>query len=266
MRKPGIKARIRESNMTKERSPFTPGRPVPVEFFVGRLLEIDRMVRSVRQVAQGKQENLFLAGERGIGKSSLAAFVRYLAEKDHAFLAVHVYLGGSSTLPEVVQRTFERLLQESASKPFFSKIKSLFADHVKEVGLFGVTLQFSLGQGEGRNLVTNFLPALDRLFDRISDEKKGIMLVLDDINGVTANPQFAHFLKSIVDEIATRHRPLPLLLLLTGLPERRVLDNFLVRMRKLGVLRPGERRGEYVFVNNLFRLYMTLQAAGGAIG
>ncbi|MFH1574426.1 MAG: hypothetical protein ABIG68_10605 [Acidobacteriota bacterium] len=50
--------------MTKERSPFTPGRPVPVEFFVGRLPEIDRMVRSVRQVAQGKQENLFLGGER----------------------------------------------------------------------------------------------------------------------------------------------------------------------------------------------------------
>lgn len=40
--------------MIKERSPFTPGRPVPIEFFVGRLNEIGRIMRSVKQVSLGK--------------------------------------------------------------------------------------------------------------------------------------------------------------------------------------------------------------------
>jgi AAA+ ATPase superfamily predicted ATPase len=207
--------------MPKDRSPFTPGRPVPVEFFIGRLQEIERVLRSVRQVAAGKQENIFLTGERGMGKSSLAAFVRYLAEKEHGFLGVHVYMGAVNTVEEFVRKTFERLLQESIDKPIFEKIKTFFGNHIKQVGLFGVSVKLEMDPNDLRNAVSNFLPALDRLYDRIRDEKKGVLLVLDDINGITASPEFAHFLKSMVDEIATRQKHLPLLLLLAGVPERR---------------------------------------------
>jgi hypothetical protein len=42
--------------------------------------------------------------------------------------------------------------------------------------------------------------------------------------------------------------------------EKRVLDNFLGRMKDLAVVRSGEHAGEYVFVNNLFRLYMALES------
>ena len=207
--------------MVKERSPFTPGRPVPVEFFVGRSPEIERMLRSVVQVSSGKQENIFLTGERGIGKSSLAAFVRYLAEKDHGFLGVHAYMGGVNTVEELVRKTFERLLQESIDKPFFEKIRSFFGNHIKQVGLFGVSVQFEMDSRELNNAVNNFVPALDRLAEKVRDDKRGLLLILDDINGVTDKPGFAHFLKSTVDEIATRQKSLPLLILLAGVPERR---------------------------------------------
>jgi hypothetical protein len=42
--------------------------------------------------------------------------------------------------------------------------------------------------------------------------------------------------------------------------EKRVLDNFLGRMKDLGVVRSGEHAGEYIFANNLFRLYMALES------
>jgi DNA replication protein DnaC len=65
--------------VTKEwESPFTPGSPVPVELFVGRSEQITEILRYVKQASSGKQENVFLTGDRGIGKSSLAAFLRYL--------------------------------------------------------------------------------------------------------------------------------------------------------------------------------------------
>lgn len=218
--------------MPKDRSPFTPGRPVPVEFFIGRLQEIERVLRSVRQVAAGKQENIFLTGERGIGKSSLAAFVRYLAEKEHGFLGVHVYMGAVNTVEEFVRKTFERLLQESIDKPIFEKIKTFFGNHIKQVGLFGLSVKFEMDPSDLRNAVSNFLPALDRLYDKIQDEKKGVLLVLDDINGITASTEFSHFLKSMVDEIATRQKRLPLLLLLAGVPERR--DEMIKNQESIG--------------------------------
>jgi hypothetical protein len=43
--------------------------------------------------------------------------------------------------------------------------------------------------------------------------------------------------------------------------ERQKLDNFLQRMKKLGVLTPGEERGEYVFCDRLTRLYLLMESA-----
>jgi hypothetical protein len=50
---------------------------------------------------------------------------------------------------------------------------------------------------------------------------KGVFLVLDEINGVTRNPDFAHFIKGLVDTNAMSPEPLPLLLMLCGVEERR---------------------------------------------
>ena len=44
------------------------------------------------------------------------------------------------------------------------------------------------------------------------------MLVLDDINGLARSDEFANWLKSFVDTVATAKKPLPLFLLLVGLP------------------------------------------------
>jgi hypothetical protein len=44
---------------------------------------------------------------------------------------------------------------------------------------------------------------------------------LDEINGISSNPDFAHFIKALVDDNALSPSPLPLLLMLCGTPERR---------------------------------------------
>ena len=51
---------------------------------------------------------------------------------------------------------------------------------------------------------------------------KGLFLILDEINGITKNPQFAHFIKGIVDTNAVSVPPVPLLLMLCGVEDRRV--------------------------------------------
>lgn len=67
----------------------------------------------------------------------------------------------------------------------------------------------------------DFAPALRNLVRELGEQHHGILLVLDDINGLAESADFANWLKSLVDEIATARDPLPLCVLLVGLPERR---------------------------------------------
>lgn len=207
--------------MPKDYSPFTPGIPVPVEFFVGRLAEVKQLKEKVASTAVGRLQVAFLSGERGIGKSSLASFVRFLAERDNQVLGMHTFLGGVTSLEEMIRRVFDRLLKESLGTSWYHKVREFFGNRIREIGLFGVSVEFEAAAQDLRRMVHDFAPALRKLMDRLKEEKKGIFLILDDINGLAGSQEFANWLKSLVDEIATGREPLPLCLLAVGLEERR---------------------------------------------
>ncbi len=107
--------------MSPESSPFTPGQRVPIEFFVGRVREIERLRSLVRAAARGKFKIGFVTGERGIGKTSLVSFVRHLSEKDDRVAGAHVFLGGAKDVPDMIRRTLDRLLKENVEKPWYGK-------------------------------------------------------------------------------------------------------------------------------------------------
>lgn len=202
-------------------SPFTPGRPVPLEFFVGRSGEIDRLVRKVRDSATARRvEVAFVTGERGIGKSSLASFVRHLGEKEHAALGVHALLGGVSTIEGAVKRIFDQLLKDHSEGKLFESFKGLFDKHIRKVGLFGISLEFDAPDRELRGLADNFSTALRNLLSKVP-ERKGLILILDDVNGLAGSEVFANWFKSLVDEISTARKPIPLCVFFVGLDERR---------------------------------------------
>jgi len=125
-------------------SPFRPGLPVSVEYFVGRTEQVEVLRRKVGQAQSGRLEVGFVTGERGIGKSSLGALIRVLAENE-GMAGVHVLCGNVQTSDEVARRVLEGLLKGSSGKGWEKKISALFGDQIKQVGLFGVTLEFAPG-------------------------------------------------------------------------------------------------------------------------
>ncbi len=207
--------------MPKDYSPFSPGQPVPAEFFVGRIPEIERLQGSAKAAASGRLQVAFLDGERGIGKSSLASIVRSVAERDMGVLGIHSFLGGVSSLEEMARRVFDRLLKESVGQVWHEQVKTFFGDHIERVGLFGLSLEFSAPRQDLTRVVHDFAPALRNLLAALRNQRDGLLLVLDDINGLAGSVAFANWLKSLVDEIATARKPLPLFILLVGPPERR---------------------------------------------
>jgi len=208
------------NNIEKE-SPFAPGKPVPIEYFVGRINEINRLQRAIHQTSGGRNENISITGERGIGKSSLASFARFLAIKNYDFLGVHCSLGGIRDLEGMIRIVFQRLFQEASEKSIRVRLKELLGKFIKGVDLFGISVEFTSDHAQLRTLVENFLPFLREIYYNIREQKRGILIILDDLNGITAQSDFAHFLKSFVDEIAVSQEPIPILLILVGIEDRR---------------------------------------------
>ncbi|RJQ56442.1 MAG: ATP-binding protein [Nitrospiraceae bacterium] len=209
--------------ITKGISPFYPGQPVPVELFVGRQKEIEKISRAVKQVEHGKPQALFLTGEYGIGKSSLAGFMRSYAEKENHLFGIHVFLGGATTIEDVAIKTVEAVLKTPAYEPtLMGKVRNALSKYIGKQELFGVQINFEALKADSPNISHGYLPFLRELLERLKDEGiKGIMLVLDEINGISSNPTFAHFIKGLVDENALSPHPLPLMLMLCGVEERR---------------------------------------------
>lgn len=207
----------------KGRSPFYPGQPVPTEFFIGRRNEIQRIARAMGQVELGKPQAIFLTGEYGIGKSSLAGFMRHFGEKNNHILGLHVLIGGKETLEDVAIKTVEAAINSEAYEPTTTeKIRNFLSKYIGRQELYGFRINLDVLKADGPNLSAGYLPFLRQLLERVKENGiKGIMLILDEINGIAGNAKFAHFIKTLVDENALSRNPLPLMLMLCGVEERR---------------------------------------------
>jgi len=207
--------------MQKDTSPFTPGSPVGFDLFAGRAQQIEEVERYVRQAGSGRQENVFLTGDRGIGKSSFATVVRGPLSERYDMQGVHVHLGGATTVEEAIRRILESLFNAGQSRPWFDEIVEGTRAYIRQVGLFGVTIAFHPPADDLTRLTNRFADVLGEVLAHISEDRRGVAIVLDDINGLADTDHFARWYKSTVDYIATHFPSFPALLMVSGIPERR---------------------------------------------
>ena len=209
--------------MGKGQSPFYPGHPVPVELFVGRQPEIDRIItRGVGQVERGKPISIFVQGEYGIGKSSIARYVQFIAAEKHGLLPIYASLSPSQTLPDLAVSVVEGTMHSGQIHPSRGeRIKTWLAKYIGKQELFGFRVNLEALRSDASKIasVHGLLDFLGEAFAKA--EANGVFLVLDEINGLADQPWFARFIKSLVDTNALAVKPLPLLLMICGTGERR---------------------------------------------
>jgi hypothetical protein len=205
-------------------SPFTPGLPAPAEVFVGREHELNRLLNKIESAKSGKFQVAFIEGDRGIGKSSLASFVRLYAERRLDMAGAHVLLGGSHGLHDMVRRVFSAILKDSQEKNWFDRIKAIVGKNVRQVGLFGIDVTFDATADDLDALIRDFASALRNIARKLQEgpsPKHGLVLILDDINGLASSGEFADWFKSFVDTVGVSQQPLNVLVIVVGLEERR---------------------------------------------
>jgi hypothetical protein len=213
------------TEISKGRSPFSPGQPVPVELFAGRQEQIERiMTRGAGQVALGKPHAIFVQGEYGIGKSSIASYVQWRAEREYGLHGIYASLAGCKTLEDVAEAVLKATFRSGAFDPTRAEKMRNWLAKLGNQGMFGLSVNLAELQASAPTLTSHMgmLEFLNEVNSRLKDTGvKGIFLVLDEINGIASDPQFANFLKGLIDTNAISPDPLPLLLMLCGVEEKR---------------------------------------------
>ena len=208
--------------MVQERiSPFTPGSPARADLFAGREGQIWEVSNYLTQAAHGRMENVFLIGDRGIGKSSFASFILEKARASNDFVGAHVHLGGANTLEEMARRVIEELVNEIRRYSWHDELMRFVREHVRSVGVFGARLEFNPPRENLAHIVSSFPNVLGDFLARIREHNKGAIIILDDINGLAETPMFANWYKSMADYVATHFESYPALIMVSGLRENR---------------------------------------------
>jgi len=215
------------SEITKSKSPFYPNQPVPAEFFVGRERQIDRILkRGAGQTSSGKPTFFFVQGDYGLGKSSFANYTRAAAAIEYGMHGIYASMGGAKSLIDVASAVLEASIAANSFEQTKTElVRGWLSKYIAEVSLFGVAkVNLKALSEDAPKLATanGMLSFFAEMFDRLkSTNTSGIFLVLDEINGITNDPQFSHFIKALADTNATRSPEVPLLLMLCGVEDRR---------------------------------------------
>jgi len=213
----------------KENSPFTPGQPAPPEIFTGRVEEIRRLKQSIMQTSAGKAQAVFVCGERGLGKSSLARFCEFLVVQDNPLVPTDVKFavayntcGACNNITDVCKVLLQNLTAGITEDSLLQKAKTLLSRYIEDISVplpgFRLSVKLKRGAEELQDLRLNMAQVVRDLWKILSEKKRAMMVILDEVNGVAATESFANFVKTFWEDLCAAK--IPILIMLVGLEQR----------------------------------------------
>jgi len=217
----------RYMNLVDKESSFHLTRLVNQNKFKGRIENIKEVTRYFKQVTNGNPQHLFITGKRGIGKSSFARYIVEIAKTNYNMISIHLYLDDVSDVGDLVKNIILKILLETENN-LNDKITCLFGDRIKNVDHNSLKLEFNPTKEEITYLTRNFSDVLISILDKSGygeeNGKKGLFIVIDDINVLTENPDFANWYKRFADTLSTEYSgKAPIFMVLLGVPESKEL-------------------------------------------
>jgi hypothetical protein len=166
-------------------NPFIISGPVPPEHFIGREVEVKAILDRLASPAPG---SMAISGERLIGKTSLLHYICDPQVTEKWDLppekCTFVFIDSHTVVPFTPDNFWRYILQSLATHQVYdpTRIDSLLKDKRKKVGSF----------------------ELGALFDRIAQEGKRVVLLLDEFEHVVEhvhpeNPELLYLLRALIN-------------------------------------------------------------------
>ncbi|WP_407381787.1 AAA family ATPase [Methanobrevibacter sp.] len=202
-------------------SPFQPGIPVSPDKFRGRQETIKKILRYVNPAINGKTQHFFLTGKRRMGKTSVADFVKDFVGYKKNMIGVYVSNKGNNSIEILTTWIIEALINELPQKSGVERLKDWFGDHIESIEIKGTKIKFKVDDELTRSFKDYFQDYINEIYDEIKEETEGILIIIDDINGLSDSREFADWYKKLADTLAVNNNySLPVYFLLAGYPEK----------------------------------------------
>ena len=196
-------------------NPFKPNSPSRPGMFVGRINEIEKLEASLIQTRANQSVSFLLAGERGIGKTSLLNLIKYFAEGDIEvrnqklnFLVVETDITKDTSRLGLIKKIElalnRKLSQTEKARKAFSEIWNF----VKMFEVAGVKYNTNDAQ-EYELLFEEFSYSIADTLNRITNPKEtsfdakydGILILIDEADSANDNLDLGAFVKLITERL-----------------------------------------------------------------
>lgn len=203
-------------------SPFQPGIPVSPDRFSGRQDTIKKILRHVNPAIKGETQHFFLTGKRRMGKTSVTDFVKDFVDYKKGMIGVYVSNKGNDSIETLTTWIIEALINELPQESRFERIKGWFGDHIESIEIKGTKIKFKVDKELSKSFKNYFPDYLKEIYEEFPESRQnGILIIIDDINGLSKSREFADWYKKLADTLAvSNHYDLPVYFLLAGYPER----------------------------------------------
>ena len=183
-------------------SPFQPGIPVSPDRFKGHQDTIKKILRYVNTAIGGQTQHFFLTGKRRMGKTSVADFVKEYADYKFDMIGIYVSNKGNNSIETLANWIIEALINEMPEESRLSKLKNWFGNHIESIEIKGNKIKFKADDELSRSFKNYFADYINEMFDEFKDKKSGILIIIDDINGLSDSREFADWYKKLADTLA----------------------------------------------------------------
>lgn len=203
-------------------SPFQPGIPVFPDLFKGRQETIKKILRRVNLIDKGEPQHFFLTGKGRMGKTSVADFVKDYLNYKKNMIGVYVSNKGNDSIETLTNWIIEALINELPPESRLDKVKKWFGDHIEYIEVKGNKIKFKADGDLSRSFKMYFQDYLLEIYDEFPEsQRNGMLIIIDDINGLSDSGEFADWYKKLADTLAvSNHYELPVYFLLAGYPEK----------------------------------------------
>ncbi len=183
-------------------NPFKPGSVVQPGMFSGRKNEIEIIKKCLFQTKYESPQNFLIQGERGIGKSSLVLYAKYLANgslneehKKYNFIVIKIDLEAKYTFFNIAERLISEIEAEINKLNLLDSIKSMLK-----------SIQTSYISIKTQKTPSSMLIAqIADLLKKISETKDidGVCLLIDEADKPSAETGLGSFFKLLTERLVT---------------------------------------------------------------
>ena len=204
--------------------------------FVGRSQEIERLEQALIQTRSGEPAHFMITGERGIGKTSLLLYLKYVAtgqipynSVNFRFLTLDLDLDPNTTQLGLIRRIkmhLDHQLGKTESARTFLGNAWAFLQRIR---IMDSGLEKFEKDSSEELLLDEFALTLAQVCERTCDQQApslfsaqydGILLVIDEADNCSNQLHLGSFLKLLIERLQ-RHGCTRVLVALAGLPELR---------------------------------------------